>query len=77
MFAPQAKLSFSDALLKCRDNSISVCLMYGKEDPWVTLYGDIKLSASSQMLHTTRSAQLVIALMMKFLRSSIIYCEDG
>ncbi|CAM8969768.1 unnamed protein product [Rhodiola kirilowii] len=36
MFAPQAKLSFSDALSKCRDNSISVCLMYGKEDPWVT-----------------------------------------
>lgn len=67
MFAPQAKLSFSEALSKyvpipehllnsihrvfskisflvdtiyisprCRDNNVSVCLMYGKEDPWVT-----------------------------------------
>ncbi|CAK9310234.1 unnamed protein product [Citrullus colocynthis] len=35
MFAPQGKLSFSEALTRCHMNSVPVCLMYGKEDPWV------------------------------------------
>ncbi|KAK4253768.1 hypothetical protein QN277_010403 [Acacia crassicarpa] len=35
MFAPQAELSFDDALSRCRANNVSICLMYGKEDPWV------------------------------------------
>uniref|UniRef100_A0A7N0UQX1 AB hydrolase-1 domain-containing protein n=1 Tax=Kalanchoe fedtschenkoi TaxID=63787 RepID=A0A7N0UQX1_KALFE len=36
MFAPQGKVSFSEALIRCRDNNVPICLMYGKEDPWVT-----------------------------------------
>ncbi|KAL2329310.1 hypothetical protein Fmac_022737 [Flemingia macrophylla] len=35
MFAPQAELSFSEALSRCRKNNVPICLMYGKEDPWV------------------------------------------
>ncbi|KAI9078589.1 hypothetical protein K1719_039427 [Acacia pycnantha] len=35
MFAPQAELSFEDVLSRCRANNVSICLMYGKEDPWV------------------------------------------
>jgi len=35
MFAPQGQLSFSEALSRCKMNSIPICLMYGKEDPWV------------------------------------------
>lgn len=35
MFAPQGQLSFNEALSGCRKNNIPVCLMYGKEDPWV------------------------------------------
>ncbi|KAM6595114.1 hypothetical protein CsatA_002817 [Cannabis sativa] len=35
MFAPQGQLSFQDALSKCQMNNIPICLMYGKEDPWV------------------------------------------
>lgn len=35
MFAPQAELSFDEALSKCRANNVPICLMYGKEDPWV------------------------------------------
>ncbi|XP_073041656.1 pheophytinase, chloroplastic-like [Primulina eburnea] len=35
MFAPQAKLSFKETLARCRIENIPVCLMYGKEDPWV------------------------------------------
>ncbi|XP_027353921.1 pheophytinase, chloroplastic isoform X1 [Abrus precatorius] len=35
MCAPQAELSFSDALSRCRKSNVPICLMYGKEDPWV------------------------------------------
>ncbi|XP_059649144.1 pheophytinase, chloroplastic [Cornus florida] len=35
MFAPQGELSFKEALSRCQMNSIPICLMYGKEDPWV------------------------------------------
>ncbi|XP_022991881.1 pheophytinase, chloroplastic [Cucurbita maxima] len=35
MFAPQGKLSFWEALSRCHTNSVPVCLIYGKEDPWV------------------------------------------
>ncbi|KAK7258201.1 hypothetical protein RIF29_32721 [Crotalaria pallida] len=35
MFAPQAELSFGEALSRCRTNNVPICLMYGKEDPWV------------------------------------------
>lgn len=36
MFAPQGELSFSETLSRCRANKVPICLMYGKEDPWVT-----------------------------------------
>ncbi|KHN11716.1 hypothetical protein glysoja_006169 [Glycine soja] len=35
MFAPRAELSFSEALSGCRKSNVPICLMYGKEDPWV------------------------------------------
>ncbi|KAI4333064.1 hypothetical protein L6164_017916 [Bauhinia variegata] len=35
MFAPQGELSFNEALSRCRTNNVPICLMYGKEDPWV------------------------------------------
>ncbi|CAH8325149.1 unnamed protein product, partial [Eruca vesicaria subsp. sativa] len=35
MFAPGGQLSFSNALKQCKENSVPICLMYGKEDPWV------------------------------------------
>ncbi|XP_027113921.2 pheophytinase, chloroplastic [Coffea eugenioides] len=35
MFAPQAQLTFKDSLSRCQMNNVPVCLMYGKEDPWV------------------------------------------
>ncbi|KAG8363652.1 hypothetical protein BUALT_Bualt19G0044800 [Buddleja alternifolia] len=36
IFAPQGQLSFKEALSRCQTNNIPICLMYGKEDPWVT-----------------------------------------
>lgn len=36
MFAPQGQLSFKEALTRCQMNNLPICLMYGKEDPWVT-----------------------------------------
>eukprot|EP00262_Sarcandra_glabra_P000435 TRINITY_DN10517_c0_g1_i1.p1 TRINITY_DN10517_c0_g1~~TRINITY_DN10517_c0_g1_i1.p1 ORF type:complete len:531 (+),score=88.62 TRINITY_DN10517_c0_g1_i1:251-1843(+) len=35
MFAPKGQLSFREALSRCRMQHIPICLMYGKEDPWV------------------------------------------
>lgn len=35
MFAPQGQLSFREALSRCKMNNVPICLMYGKEDPWV------------------------------------------
>ncbi|GAV80138.1 Abhydrolase_6 domain-containing protein [Cephalotus follicularis] len=35
MLAPRGQLSFGDALSRCKLNNIPICLMYGKEDPWV------------------------------------------
>nr|XP_023924561.1 pheophytinase, chloroplastic isoform X2 [Quercus suber] len=35
MFAPRGQLSFGDALSRCKMNNVPICLMYGKEDPWV------------------------------------------
>lgn len=35
MFAPQGQLSFRDALSRSQMNNVPICLMYGKEDPWV------------------------------------------
>ncbi|KAA8520199.1 hypothetical protein F0562_014455 [Nyssa sinensis] len=35
MFAPRGQLSFKEALSRCQMNNIPICLMYGKEDPWV------------------------------------------
>ncbi|KAK9154820.1 hypothetical protein Sjap_002300 [Stephania japonica] len=35
MFAPKGELSFQEALLRCQMSNIPICLMYGKEDPWV------------------------------------------
>ncbi|MED6209874.1 hypothetical protein PIB30_058890 [Stylosanthes scabra] len=35
MFAPQPEISFAEALSRCRENNVPICLMYGKEDPWV------------------------------------------
>ncbi|XP_051123697.1 pheophytinase, chloroplastic-like [Andrographis paniculata] len=35
IFAPQGQLSFDEALIQCRTNKTPICLMYGREDPWV------------------------------------------
>ncbi|KAJ6750827.1 hypothetical protein OIU85_001372 [Salix viminalis] len=35
MFAPQGQLSFRETLARCKMSNIPICLMYGKEDPWV------------------------------------------
>lgn len=35
MFAPRGQLSFQEALSRCQIQGIPICLMYGKEDPWV------------------------------------------
>ncbi|GFP92421.1 pheophytinase chloroplastic [Phtheirospermum japonicum] len=35
MFAPRAQLSFNEALSRCQMSNIPICLIYGKEDPWV------------------------------------------
>ncbi|XP_078436256.1 pheophytinase [Wolffia australiana] len=35
MFSPRAELSFQEALIRCREQDVPICLMYGKEDPWV------------------------------------------
>ncbi|GKV12672.1 hypothetical protein SLEP1_g23794 [Rubroshorea leprosula] len=35
MFAPRGELSFREALSRCHMNNVPLCLMYGKEDPWV------------------------------------------
>ncbi|KAJ7949254.1 Pheophytinase, chloroplastic [Quillaja saponaria] len=35
MLAPQGQLSFRESLSRCQENNIPICLMYGKEDPWV------------------------------------------
>ncbi|MCE2055301.1 hypothetical protein HAX54_042370 [Datura stramonium] len=35
MFAPQGQLNFKEALTGCRMNNVPLCLIYGKEDPWV------------------------------------------
>lgn len=35
MFAPRGRLSFSETLSISKLNNIPICLIYGKEDPWV------------------------------------------
>ncbi|CAH2072818.1 unnamed protein product, partial [Thlaspi arvense] len=35
MFAPGGQLTFSEALSRCKKNNVQICLMYGREDPWV------------------------------------------
>ncbi|KAK1293394.1 hypothetical protein QJS10_CPB17g01749 [Acorus calamus] len=35
MFAPRAQLSFEETLSRCRSQDVPICLVYGKEDPWV------------------------------------------
>ncbi|KAL7126177.1 hypothetical protein ABFS83_14G168000 [Erythranthe nasuta] len=35
IFAPKGQLSFDESLTRCRMNNTPICLMYGKEDPWV------------------------------------------
>lgn len=35
MLAPQGELSFGEALSRCKTHDVPICLMYGKEDPWV------------------------------------------
>ncbi|XP_010419985.1 PREDICTED: pheophytinase, chloroplastic [Camelina sativa] len=36
MLAPGGQLSFSEALSRCKENNVQICLMYGREDPWVS-----------------------------------------
>lgn len=38
MFAPGSQISFSEALSRCQENNVPICLVYGKEDPWVTRF---------------------------------------
>eukprot|EP01018_Ginkgo_biloba_P029226 Gb_35057 [translate_table: standard] len=33
--APQGELSFNETLSRCQESNIPICLVYGKEDPWV------------------------------------------
>ncbi|CAN0917241.1 Pheophytinase, chloroplastic [Linum grandiflorum] len=35
MFAPRAQLSFEEALSSCKKSNVPICLVYGREDPWV------------------------------------------
>ncbi|XP_010279530.1 PREDICTED: pheophytinase, chloroplastic-like [Nelumbo nucifera] len=35
MCAPKGQLSFRESLSRCQENNVPICLMYGKEDPWV------------------------------------------
>ncbi|CAN1822885.1 Pheophytinase, chloroplastic [Linum perenne] len=35
MFAPTARLSFTEALSSCKRSNVPICLVYGREDPWV------------------------------------------
>ncbi|XP_021736483.1 pheophytinase, chloroplastic-like [Chenopodium quinoa] len=35
MCAPTGQLSFDESLSRCRERNVPVCLVYGKEDPWV------------------------------------------
>ncbi|KAI0511739.1 hypothetical protein KFK09_012371 [Dendrobium nobile] len=35
MFAPRGQLSFQEALTRCDLQNVPICLMYGKDDPWV------------------------------------------
>uniref|UniRef100_A0A0C9S9C3 TSA: Wollemia nobilis Ref_Wollemi_Transcript_1363_2663 transcribed RNA sequence n=1 Tax=Wollemia nobilis TaxID=56998 RepID=A0A0C9S9C3_9CONI len=35
IFAPQGELSFNEILSRCREMNIPLCLIYGREDPWV------------------------------------------
>ncbi|PIN11073.1 putative hydrolase/acyltransferase (alpha/beta hydrolase superfamily) [Handroanthus impetiginosus] len=35
IFAPQGQLSFRESLTRSQMNNTPICLMYGKEDPWV------------------------------------------
>ncbi|KAK8614422.1 hypothetical protein V6N13_122778 [Hibiscus sabdariffa] len=35
MLAPQGEMSFREALSRCHMNNVPICLVYGKEDPWV------------------------------------------
>ncbi|KAJ6802785.1 pheophytinase, chloroplastic isoform X1 [Iris pallida] len=35
MFAPQGQLTFQEAITRCQLQNVPICLMYGKEDPWV------------------------------------------
>ncbi|OIW17073.1 hypothetical protein TanjilG_15656 [Lupinus angustifolius] len=43
MCAPQGELSFSETLSRCRTNNVPICLMYGKEDPWVTPFWGVQV----------------------------------
>ncbi|KAA8515616.1 hypothetical protein F0562_018773 [Nyssa sinensis] len=43
MFAPQGQLSFEEALSRCQVNNIPICLLYGKEDPWVNPFWGLKV----------------------------------
>lgn len=43
MFAPGSQLSFKEALSRCQENNVPICLVYGKEDPWVTPYWGLRV----------------------------------
>lgn len=43
MFAPKGQLSFWESLSRCQMNNLPICLMYGKEDPWVKPVWGVKV----------------------------------
>lgn len=43
MFSPQGLLSFQEALDRCQIQDIPICLVYGKEDPWVRPFWGMKV----------------------------------
>ncbi len=36
MFAPKSELTFDEMLMALDDNKISICMINGKEDPWIS-----------------------------------------
>ncbi|XP_047338017.1 pheophytinase, chloroplastic-like [Impatiens glandulifera] len=48
MCAPQGQMSFKDSLSRCGINNIPICLVYGKEDPWVNPFWGIQVKKQLQ-----------------------------
>lgn len=45
MFAPRSQLSFEEALIRCELQNVPICLIYGKDDPWVRPIWGLKIKS--------------------------------